>query len=305
MRIVFMGTPDFRRADAARAARGRARDRRRLYPAAAPGGAGQAAERQSPVHLAAEKLGIPVRHPAFAAAISMRRPNSSRSKPIWRVVAAYGLILPKAVLDSAGARLPQRPRQPAAALARGGADPARDPGRRPCDRRDHHADGGRARHRADAGHRARSDRGQDRRRTARRTGRNRRAAAGRHGRRNSTELHAEPQAESARHMPPRSTRPKRASTVEQAGRTARTRSARLCARSRAHGSSSTASGSRCCVPHVIGVNGAPGTVLDDELTIACGDAAIRPRAGPARGQAGDGRRGSSCAGATGAGGDRC
>ncbi|OYW45316.1 MAG: methionyl-tRNA formyltransferase [Sphingomonadales bacterium 32-68-7] len=27
---------------------------------------------------------------------------------------------------------------------------------------------------------------------------------------------------------------------------------------------------------IIGVNGAPGTVLDDELTIACGDAAIRP-----------------------------
>jgi methionyl-tRNA formyltransferase len=28
--------------------------------------------------------------------------------------------------------------------------------------------------------------------------------------------------------------------------------------------------------HVIGVNGAPGTVLDEELTIACGDAAMRP-----------------------------
>jgi methionyl-tRNA formyltransferase len=28
--------------------------------------------------------------------------------------------------------------------------------------------------------------------------------------------------------------------------------------------------------HVIGVNGAPGTVLDTNLTIACGDAAIRP-----------------------------
>ena len=28
--------------------------------------------------------------------------------------------------------------------------------------------------------------------------------------------------------------------------------------------------------HVIGVNGAPGTVLDDKLTVACGDAAIRP-----------------------------
>lgn len=28
--------------------------------------------------------------------------------------------------------------------------------------------------------------------------------------------------------------------------------------------------------HVIGVNGAPGTVLDEHMTIACGDAAIRP-----------------------------
>ena len=28
--------------------------------------------------------------------------------------------------------------------------------------------------------------------------------------------------------------------------------------------------------HVIGANGAPGTVLDDQFTIACGDAAIRP-----------------------------
>ena len=27
---------------------------------------------------------------------------------------------------------------------------------------------------------------------------------------------------------------------------------------------------------VVGVNGAPGTVLDDTFTVACGDAAIRP-----------------------------
>ena len=41
----------------------------------------------------------------------------------------------------ADARLPQRPRLAAAALARRGADPARDPGRRRDDRRHHHADG--------------------------------------------------------------------------------------------------------------------------------------------------------------------
>ena len=37
VRLAFMGSPDFARAGPARAARGRARDRRRLLPAAAPG----------------------------------------------------------------------------------------------------------------------------------------------------------------------------------------------------------------------------------------------------------------------------
>jgi methionyl-tRNA formyltransferase len=48
---------------------------------------------------------------------------------------------------------------------------------------------------------------------------------------------------------------------------------------------------------VIGVNGAPGTVLDDQLTIACGDAALRPlelqRAGKPAMQAADVLRGKS------------
>jgi methionyl-tRNA formyltransferase len=47
------------------------------------------------------------------------------------VVAAYGLILPQAVLDAPRARLHQRPRLAPAALARGGADAARDSGGRP------------------------------------------------------------------------------------------------------------------------------------------------------------------------------
>ena len=50
--------------------------------------------------------------------------------PDVMVVAAYGLILPPWVLDAAAPGLPQHPRLAAAALARRGADPARDRGRR-------------------------------------------------------------------------------------------------------------------------------------------------------------------------------
>ena len=39
------------------------------------------------------------------------------------MVAAYGLILPQAMLDAPRPRLPEHPCQPAAALARCGADP--------------------------------------------------------------------------------------------------------------------------------------------------------------------------------------
>ena len=64
------------------------------------------------------------------------------------VVAAYGLILPQAVLDLPRAGLPQHPCLAAAEVARGCADRARDPGWRPRNRRLHHEDGSRPRHRS-------------------------------------------------------------------------------------------------------------------------------------------------------------
>ena len=84
------------------------------------------------------------------------------------VVAAYGLILPKPIL-AAPSGLLQHPRFAPAALARRGADPARDPRGRRGHRRDHHGHGGRARHRADAAQ-ARSNRRQERRASDRRIG---------------------------------------------------------------------------------------------------------------------------------------
>ena len=64
------------------------------------------------------------------------------------VVVAYGLILPKPMLEAPRAGLPQPARLRPAALARRRPDPARDHGRRHGDRRDRHAHGRGARHRA-------------------------------------------------------------------------------------------------------------------------------------------------------------
>ena len=128
------------------------------------------------------------------------------------VVAAYGLILPQADPRRAQAGLPQRPRLAAAALARRGADPARDPGRRRGDRRHHHADGGGPRHRADAARSATADRSrQDCRASDGRTGETRRASADRGG---SASRRFAPSRSptTASPMPPRSTRPRRGST---------------------------------------------------------------------------------------------
>ena len=110
-----------------------------------------------PVQRAAEALGI-----ASAPPASLKRRGGAGGvrRARRRCRGGRGLWADPAAADPrrAAARLPQRPRLAAAALARRGADPARDPGRRRRDRRDHHADGGRARHRADAGERESADR---------------------------------------------------------------------------------------------------------------------------------------------------
>lgn len=97
MRIVFLGTPEFA-VPTLNALVGRGHDIAAVYtrpPAAAGRGM---AERRSPVHEAAEKLGLPVLHPGnlkSEAATTFRDHHADVG-----VVVAYGLLLPKAILDA-------------------------------------------------------------------------------------------------------------------------------------------------------------------------------------------------------------
>ena len=97
MKIVFMGTPDFSvpvlQALAAR------HDIVAVYTQP-PRPAGRGKElRPTPVHAAADALGLPVRHP-----VSLKGPEEQAAFAALdadvAVVVAYGLILPQAVLDA-------------------------------------------------------------------------------------------------------------------------------------------------------------------------------------------------------------
>ena len=97
MKIVFMGTPDFSvpvlQALAAR------HDIVAVYTQP-PRPAGRGKElRPTPVHAAADALGLPVRHP-----VSLKGPEEQAAFAALEadvaVVVAYGLILPQAVLDA-------------------------------------------------------------------------------------------------------------------------------------------------------------------------------------------------------------
>ncbi len=97
MRIVYMGTPDF----AVPALRRLAREHEILCvycQPPRPAGRGRHA-RPGPVQAAAEAMGIAVRHPS-----SLRDPAAQAEfaalEADLAVVAAYGLILPQAVLDA-------------------------------------------------------------------------------------------------------------------------------------------------------------------------------------------------------------
>ncbi len=98
MRIVFLGTPEFAVPTLAELV-GRGHDIAAVYtrpPAAAGRGM---AERRSPVHEAAEKFGLPVLHPenlkGEAVAETFRAHDADAA-----VVVAYGLLLPKAILET-------------------------------------------------------------------------------------------------------------------------------------------------------------------------------------------------------------
>ena len=148
LRLAFMGTPDFAAASlAALIAAGH--DIAAVYSQPPrPAGRGQQ-PRPSPVQRLAESHGLPVLTPT-----SLKTPEAQQEFAALRldaaVVVAYGLLLPRAILESPRLRLPQCPCLAAAALAGGGPDPARHPRRRPGERHHHHADGPGAGYRPDA-----------------------------------------------------------------------------------------------------------------------------------------------------------
>lgn len=97
MKIVFMGSPDF----SVPVLRALAQQHEILAvycQPPRPAGRGKS-QRKGPVHLAAEELGLIVRHP-----VSLRDAVAQREFAQWgadiAVVVAYGLILPQPVLDA-------------------------------------------------------------------------------------------------------------------------------------------------------------------------------------------------------------
>ena len=100
MRIVFMGTPAFA-VPTLVALREAGHDLPAVYTQPPrPAGRGKA-ERKSPVHLAAETFGIEVRHPATLRDLEPQADFLALEADL-AVVVAYGLILPKPVLDGPG-----------------------------------------------------------------------------------------------------------------------------------------------------------------------------------------------------------
>lgn len=99
MRIVFMGTPEFAvpALDALVAA---GHDIVAVYSQPPrPGGRRGKELTPGPVHVRAEELGIPVRTPTTLRDVEVQAAFASLEADVG-VVAAYGLILPRAVLDS-------------------------------------------------------------------------------------------------------------------------------------------------------------------------------------------------------------
>jgi methionyl-tRNA formyltransferase len=98
MKIVFMGTPDFAVPTLTEIV-SRGHEVVAVYTRAPkPAGRGQA-ERKSPVHLAAEGFGIPVRTPKSLKGGDEQAAFAALGAEVG-VVVAYGLILPKPVLDA-------------------------------------------------------------------------------------------------------------------------------------------------------------------------------------------------------------
>lgn len=101
MRIIFMGTPEFAvPALEALVAAGHEVVCAYTQPPR-PGGRRGKELTPTPIHRAADALGIPVRHPASLKGAEAQADFSALQADV-AVVAAYGLILPQAVLDAPG-----------------------------------------------------------------------------------------------------------------------------------------------------------------------------------------------------------
>ncbi len=99
MRLAFMGSPDFA-VPALRALHAAGHEIAAVYTQPPrPAGRGQAV-RASPVQLAAEALGLPVRSPARLRHDAAAHAAFAALDLDVAVVAAYGLILPQAMLDA-------------------------------------------------------------------------------------------------------------------------------------------------------------------------------------------------------------
>ena len=147
MRVIFMGTPEF----AVPALNEISRSGFELVAVytrePARGGRRGLEIRKTPVHAAADSLGVPVFTPRTLRDVEVQ--NAFRTSRRGRR-RCLGLRPHSAGSRSrsAEARVSQPARLAVAALARRGADPASDHGRRQGNGRRRHADGGRPRHRA-------------------------------------------------------------------------------------------------------------------------------------------------------------
>src|SRR5262245_8569658 len=101
MRVVFMGTPDFA-VPTLRAILAAGHEVAAVYTRAPqPAGRGMA-ERKSPVHLVADQAGCPVLTPRSLRDEAVQRAFAAHGADAG-VVVAYGLILPRPVLEAPGA----------------------------------------------------------------------------------------------------------------------------------------------------------------------------------------------------------
>ncbi|MEB3415570.1 methionyl-tRNA formyltransferase [Alteriqipengyuania sp. WL0013] len=99
MRIIFMGTPDFAVPSLTALARANHEIVCVYTQPPRPGGRRGKQLTKTPVHVEAERLGIEVRHPASLKSAEAQAEFAALEAEL-AVVAAYGLILPQPILDA-------------------------------------------------------------------------------------------------------------------------------------------------------------------------------------------------------------